>query len=189
MTDKELDALRQRAWAMLKPSRIEHVRGVEETAAHLAQKYGADEETCRVAAMLHDCTKKLSLSEQLEICRKYGVDVDEMERESPELLHSKSGAAVAQYEFGASDEVIEAIKWHTTGKANMSLTEKIVCLADFIEPSRHFEGVEAVRREAERDLDGALIMAFSRTLKHLEEKGVAPHRNTRQALEFLLARR
>ncbi|MBR5261582.1 MAG: nicotinate (nicotinamide) nucleotide adenylyltransferase, partial [Oscillospiraceae bacterium] len=113
--------LREKAYSMLKPSRIAHVKGCEEEAVRLARRFGGNKEDAAEAAILHDITKKLSLEEQRAKCVEFGILLDEDEYENAKLIHSKTGAAIAKAQFGISDEVYEAIKWHTTGKAGMSL--------------------------------------------------------------------
>lgn len=180
-----LDFVREKAYKMLKEKRIKHVEGVELVSAALARAYGEDEYSARLAAMLHDCAKKLSLSEQLDVCKKYGYEPDELERESESLLHSKAGALIARNEFSVPAEVSEAIKWHTTGKENMTKLEKIVYLADMIEPTRDFPGVGEIRNEAARNLDAAVCMALERTIEHCIERGLTVHPNSVKALQFL----
>lgn len=180
-----LDFLRVKAHSLLKEKRVKHVEGVEALSAAMARVYGEDEYSARLAAMFHDCAKKMSLSEQLEVCEKYGYTPDEYERESESLLHSKAGALIARYEFIVPAEVSEAIKWHTTGKENMTKLEKIIYLADMIEPTRDFPGVDEIRREAARDLDSAVIMALERTIDHCRERGQSVHPNSVKALEYL----
>lgn len=185
MNYPELERLRAEAYAMLKPSRIAHVRGCEEEAARLAARWDADETDARMAAIVHDCTKKEPLERQLELCREYGISPDEDEEKSAALLHSKTGAAVAKSMFGLTDSVCEAVKWHTTGKPDMSILEKIIYLADFIEPTRSFEGLDRVRLLAYEDIDRAIAEAMRLSLENMGERGVTPHRNTVDALEYL----
>lgn len=173
--------LRERAYARLKPTRIPHVQGVEEEAAALALRWGENEADARTAAILHDITKQESLENQLILCEKYGILPDELERTSPALLHAKTGAAVAKAEFGVSSRVEEAIRWHTTGRAGMNVLEKIIYLADMIEPTRRFPGVEELRRLARVDLDEALLTAFSRSMTYIGSTGAPLHPNTRAA--------
>lgn len=176
--------LRQQAYAMLKPKRIAHVRGCEEEAVRLALRWGADIEEAAEAAILHDITKKLNLREQLILCDKYGIIPDTLEAASEKLLHSKTGAAIAGERFGASDGVYEAIKWHTTGKADMSLLDKIIYMADYIEPNRDFEDVDTLRELAYTDLDAAMVLGFEMSLADLARYGVPPHPNTLEALDW-----
>ena len=169
----------------LKARRIPHVLGTEETAVHLAEKYGADETAARQAALLHDCTKRLSMEEQLELCRHYGIELDELEKDALKLLHAKTGAAIAADVFGMSEEVVSAIRWHTTGKADMTVLEKVIYLADFTEPNRDFPGVEELRKACERDLDEALQMGFEMTVEEMKEWGNPVHEKTLEALAYL----
>ena len=179
------DQLRPIALSYLKSRRMPHVLGTEQEAACLAEKYGADVTAARIAALLHDCTKKLDLSQQLSLCRHYGIELDEMEQSYLKLLHSKTGAAVAKDRFGVSEEIYEAIYYHTTGKADMTLLEKIIYLADYIEPSRSFPGVEELRAAVHEDLDRGLCRALADSIEELQGYGSPVHPNTREALEYI----
>ncbi len=170
--------LREKSYAMLKPSRIAHVKGCEEEAVRLARRWGADEEDAAEAAILHDCTKKARRDAQLALCETYGVVPDALEKDSEKLMHAKTGAAVAQQEFGCSPAVVEAIRWHTTGKAGMTLLEKIIYMADYIEPNRDFEGVDTLRALAYEDLDRAMLLGLEMSLEDIAEQGNPVHENT-----------
>ena len=179
------DLLRPVALSYLSARRVRHVLGVEEEAARLAERYGADVRKARVAALLHDCTKKLGLEEQLALADRYGVVLDEEERGEVKLLHAKTGAALAREVFGADDEVCGAIFWHTTGRADMTLLEKIVYLADYIEPNRDFDGVDALRAATRESLDKGLALGLRMSVEELEARGKRVHRSTREAYEFV----
>ena len=181
----KLQELRPVALSYLKAKRIAHVLGTEETAVKLAEKYGADVDKARVAALLHDCTKRLTMEEQLALCEKYGIALDELEQRTLKLLHAKTGAALAREVFGADDEICNAILWHTTGKPDMTRLEKAIYLADFIEPNRSFPGVEALRRTVWQDLDQGLLMGLSMTIEEMEEMGNPVHHNTIEARDDL----
>ena len=116
-------------------------------------------------------TKALTGEEQLKLCDNYGIILNHFERENPKLLHAKTGAAVARRIFGENDAVCSAIEWHTTGRAGMSLLEKIIYLADYMEPSRDFDGVEELRRLTWTDLDAAMLLGLEMTMQQLREKG------------------
>ena len=176
--------LRRKAYAMLRPKRVAHVQGCEEEAARLAEHWGADPEKAAEAAILHDCTKKEDLPEQLLLCEKYGIIPDEIERASGKLLHAKTGAAVAEQEFGLSRDVTEAIRWHTTGRADMRLLEKVLYMADYIEPTRDFEGVERLRSLAYTNLDRALLLGFEMSLEDIRSRGEIPHPDTLRAADW-----
>ena len=108
-----------------------------------------------------------------------------MERHEGKLLHSKTGAGIAKYEFGCDDEVYGAIYWHTTGKEDMGLLEKVIYMADYIEPNRDFEGVEELRRLAYEDLDRALEMGFKMSIDDMQSRGIVPHARTLGALRYI----
>ena len=134
--------------------------GTEQEAIRLAQRYGADVEKARRAALLHDCTKKLEMEEQLALCETYGMELDELEQVALKLLHSKTGAAIARDVFGVDDEIYSAIYYHTTGRAGMTLLEKIIYLADYIEPTRDFPDVDVLRKACYEDLDKGLLLGL-----------------------------
>ena len=177
--------LRACSYSMVKEKRVKHIRGTEEEAVRLAKRWGADETMARRAGILHDCTKYLELEEQLELCRKYGVELDELEQVAVKLLHSKTGACIARDVFGEPDEVFWAIFWHTTAKADMTTLEKILYVADYMEPNRDFDGVERLRELAYRDLDKALLLGVETTIQEMKDRELPVHKNTIQAQAWL----
>ena len=182
----DLPELRACSYSMVKQKRVAHIGGVEEEAARLAKHWGADETLARRAGILHDCTKYLELEPQKEICAKYGLELDPLEQVAVKLLHSKTGACMAKYVYGEPDEVYQAIFWHTTAKADMNLLEKILYVADYMEPNRDFEGVEELRRLAYEDLDKALLLGVEMTIDEMNERKVPIHTNTLSAQKWLL---
>ena len=182
------DELRPIALSYLKPKRMPHVLGTEQEAVRLVRRYGGDETQARIAALLHDCTKKLDMAQQLALCEKYGIMLDELEQKALKLLHSKTGAAIARDVFGVEDAVYDAIFYHTTGKPDMTRLEKIIYLADYIEPTRDFPGVDALRKTVYEDMDKGLLMGLTMTIQEMEEMGNPVHHLTRDARDYLLKR-
>ena len=180
----DYDWLREQSYPMLKPRRVAHVWGCEHEARRLAERWGADADLAAEAGILHDITKKFELSEQLLLSEKYGIINDTIELSNLKLLHAKTGACMARDLYGVHDAIYQAIRWHTTGRPDMSLLEKIIYLADYIEPTRDFEGVEPLRALAYADLDRAMLLGLEMSLDELREKGVEPHPNTADALEW-----
>ena len=180
-----LRTLRPVALSYLKHKRIPHVLGTEQEAIRLAERYGADVEKARVAALLHDCTKRLDMEEQLALCRQYGIRLDALEQQALKLLHAKTGAAIARDVFGVDDEIYRAIWWHTTGHAGMTLLEKIMYLADYIEPSRDFPGVDKLRAVCYKDLDEGLLMGLEMTIEEMTSMGNPVHHATIEARDAL----
>lgn len=186
LSDKHLRAV---SYAMVKAKRIPHIRGTEETAVALAKFWGADPEHARRAGILHDCTKYWDLAQQLACCEKYGVTLDALEQVSVKFLHAKTGAALAKYVFGEPEDEVAAICCHTTGKPGMTALDKVLYLADYMEPSRDFDGVEELRALVWEDLDRAMILGLEMTVDELTERGVPIHPNAQATLDDLRRKR
>ena len=178
----EWDWLRGRAHSMLAPSRIPHVDGCEREAVALAKRWGVDVDDAREAAILHDITKNLDVDGNLKILEESGIYVGAVAYAEEKLLHSKSGAELARSEFGVSDGVADAIRWHTTGRAGMSALEKVIYLADYIEPTRDFDGVGELRRLAYTDLAAAMKMGLEMSITDMVQRGIIPNMTTYDAL-------
>lgn len=185
LTKLDLPELRAAAQSYLKAKRIAHVLGTEEEAARLAERWGAEVLPARRAAILHDCTKYFTGPEQLKLCEKYGIVLDKLEQEIVKLQHAPTGAALARFVFGEEPAVCDAIRWHTTGRADMTLLEKIIYLADYIEPNRDFPGVEGLRRMAYDDLDAAVLRGLEMTVAEMKERKLRVHPRTLEAAAFL----
>ncbi len=185
LTQLSDDKLRASSHSMVRAKRIPHILGTEETAVQLARRWGGDERAARRAAILHDCTKYWTVEEHLALCDQQGMELDEVERNSPKLLHAKSGACIARHVFGETEEVCNAISYHTTARAEMTLLEKILYMADYMEPNRVFDGVEEMRQLVSVDLNRALLMGVEMTIADMEEYDLPIHRNTCRAGEWL----
>ena len=185
----ELSWLRDKVMPYLSWHRVAHVTGCESESVKLAMHYGEDAELAAEAAILHDITKKLKYDEQLILCREYGIICDKAQLENEKLLHALTGAALAADRFGVCEAVREAIRWHTTGKPDMSILEKIIYLADYIEPTRDFEGVEKLRELAYENLDEAMILGLEMGLEELSRCGIEPHKDSAEALNWYKNRR
>lgn len=180
--------LREQSYAYLSPKRIPHVQGCEWEAVRLAKRWGESEEDAAEAGILHDITKKLVLSEQLILSEKYGIINDTYETANVKLLHAKTGAALARDLFNISDRVYSAIRWHTTGKPDMTLLEKIIYMADYIEPNRDFPGVDKLRKLAYEDLDAAMVLGLKMSLEDIRSYGAEPYEVTVSAFEWYKAK-
>lgn len=188
-TNLPFETLRKASLSLHDPKRVPHVIGCCETCARLARRWGADEALAARAGILHDVTKALGKSAQLLLCEKYGIMTNAFERENYKLLHARTGAAIAKHIFGESDAVCDAIYWHTTGKAHMSVLEKILYIADYMEPNRSFDGVETLRALVDQDLDAALLCGFEMSIELLKSEGKALDRYTVEARDFLVGER
>ena len=131
-------------------------------------------------------TKALTPEQQAQFCRRYALEITQDEQISPELLHAKTAAYAAEHIFGEAPEICGAIRWHTTGRPDMTTLEKIIYIADYMEPSRDFPGVEALREMAQLDLDGAVLLALEQTLRHLQALGRPAAGDSEEARKFLL---
>jgi predicted HD superfamily hydrolase involved in NAD metabolism len=150
--------------------RWEHVRGVMTSAVALAKQYGANAEKAELAALLHDYCKYWPVDKQAQVLIDHGYSGDLLANDK-QLWHGPAAAYFIQDEFGITDqEVLDAIRYHTSGRANMTLMDKIICLADYIEPGRDFPEVDKIRKKAENSLEKALIAGFDSTLLHLISK-------------------
>lgn len=170
---------------LLNPNRVRHVLGCRDTCVELAKRWGADEIDAARAGILHDITKALDGPLQLTLCAAYGKILDDFSRKYPKTLHALTGSLVAERVFGENDRVVSAICSHTTGKANMNTLEKIVYVADYMEPNRDFPGVERLRELAYTDLTAALKLGLHMTLEHLARQGCEVSPQTGQALDYL----
>lgn len=171
----------------LSSKRLAHSRGVSETAARLAVRYGTDPAKATLAGLLHDCAREIPNNLLLKLADSFGILISNVEAASPFLLHGPVGACLARSEYGLTDQmIIDAIQWHTTGRAGMSLLEKIIFLADYIEPNRSYPGVEHLRSIADLDLDKAVLAGYNQTLKYLLSRGELIHVATVEGRNDLL---
>lgn len=167
--------------------RLSHSINVSRCAAKLARHYGADVEKAELAGLVHDCAKNLPTDKAFELAKKYNYEPDTVTRMNPVLLHAPLGSFLVQELFDIQDtEILNAIAWHTTGRKNMTLLEKIICLADFIEEGRQYRGVDKIRELAFLDINRALLMGMELTIKYVLEKGVLLHPKTVEARNALL---
>lgn len=184
MNIEQMDLLLKQS---IKQGRYMHsVRTMNEAVA-LAEHYGEDREKAAVAGLLHDCAKGLTDDETLEYCRANGIYLSEVEKNQVFLVHGEVGAIIAREKYGVEDEsILSAIKYHTTGCANMSMLDKIIFLADYIEPGRTHSEVQITRELAYKDLNMALISAFDSTIKFVISQRGLIHPNTIDARNNLL---
>lgn len=181
------EQMKDKLKSMLNENRYRHSTGVCETAVRLAQIYGADTEKAYTAGLLHDAAKNLGKKEMLAECERLGVELDEIERKNIALVHAVLGGAYIRENFGIEDEeILTAVRYHTTGRAGMSLLEKIIYIADMVEPNRDFDGVIKLRSIVERDIDAACVMGLSQTIGFTLEKGELIHPDTVHARNWLL---
>ena len=170
---------------LLNPNRVAHVLGCRDTAAELARRWGENVTDAARAGLLHDITKAIDGPLQLTLCAEYGTILSEFGQRHPKTLHALTGSLVAERIFGENENVVSAICHHTTGKANMTTLEKIIYVADYMEPCRDFPGVDKLRELAFTDLDAALKMGLEMTLENLISRKLEISPESREALEYL----
>lgn len=155
----------------MKSARFKHSKNVAKEAVRLAKKYGADPKKAEIAGILHDATKETDEKEQMALIRRAGIELSEMERSSPKLWHAISGSAFVQMELDVTDpEIIDAIRYHTTGRAGMTLLDKVIFIADFTSADRDYDGVDKMRKVADKDLDEAVLEGMSFTIADLAQR-------------------
>jgi predicted HD superfamily hydrolase involved in NAD metabolism len=191
MTNEEFLNLQNQLKQILKPSRFTHTLGVIKSAEQMAKRFNVDNEKARVAALLHDCAKNYTNRQMIAIAQAEELPLDEITLAEPQLLHGPVGAVVARQTYGIKDEaILSAIAYHTTGRENMQPLEKIIYLADFIEPGRRYPGVESLREACqEDDLDGACLMAFTNTINYINAIGGLIHPRTINARNALILKK
>lgn len=202
--EKDIDALRADISERMSGYRLTHTLGVENMAVRLGELYAPDKiNVLRAAALLHDVTKENSLEKQLQICENLGIIVSSAMKMAPKTLHALTASVVLRREYPAFaiPEVINAVRWHTTGRADMSISEKLIYLADYIEDNRTFGDCVLLREyffgtditslskdEREEHLDKTLVLSFDLTIKQLISDGVPIDENTSEARDFLLSK-
>ena len=168
-------AIKKKIKKLLDNERYQHTLGVAYTAASLAMRYREDPEKLFTAGLLHDLAKNIPNDEKYALCKKYKIALNDVEKKAPYLLHAKLGAYMAEHDFGIKDkDIINAIRYHTTGRAGMSLTEKIIFTADYIELNRNeAPNLTDIRELAFTDIDMAVKKILIDTLDYLS-KGSRP---------------
>ncbi len=167
-------------------SRYEHTLGVMYTSAALAMRYECDLGKALLAGLMHDCAKCMPNAKKLKMAEKHGLEITEIEQKNPFMLHAKVGALLAEKKYDIEDpEVLSAIRWHTTGKPNMTLLEKIVYVADYIEPKRDkAPNLKEIRKLAFVDLDQALLKILEDTLNYLGDSPAEVDTMTKATYDF-----
>lgn len=183
----DIETITQKLKNELDDKRYLHSVNVMNTSVELAALYGADPEKARLAGILHDCGKNYRGERAKEYIRKAGYPADEIEMVQTKLLHGIIGERLAKEEYGVSDpEILSAIRWHTTGKAGMTTLEKIIYVADYIEPLRSFEGIEEMRKAAYENLDRCVVLCADSTIRYVLSNGALLHEKTVETRNYSL---
>lgn len=171
----------------LKESRYVHTLGVVQSACSLAKINGVDEEKTKIAALIHDAAKNMKIDKQYKILKDNNVDIDIISQNSPQILHGWVAAILAKDLMGVVDEeIINAVKYHTTARKSMSKLEKIIYIADYIEPNRDYPGVEELRKATFSNLDKGLLMGIDNTITFVIKQGQLVHPLTLDARNYLI---
>ena len=205
ITEEMLADLRSRATEGMSEKRKIHTIAVEKMAMRIGAIYAPEKiNAVRAAALLHDITKELVLAEQLEICESFGISVSESDKLAPKTFHAKTAAALIEKEYSdfADDEVVSSVRWHTTGREGMTVCEKIIYLADYIDESRKFADCVKLREyfwgkdiaamnetEKEAHLRDTLIMSYDMTIKNLLDENSLVAKDTFDARNELVCER
>ncbi len=181
-----LEEMSKRLSKYIDSNRFYHTQGVRYMSAALAMAHGADIEKAEVAGLLHDCAKCLSDSKKIKICDKNNIEISKVERSNAFLLHAKVGAYIAREKYGIKDvEILDAIRYHTTGRAEMRMLEQIVFIADYIEPRRNkSKHLPEIRLAAFRDLDECCYLILKDMLIYLHSRSGEIDSNTQDAYHF-----
>ncbi len=184
--DEQIVTYRKQLKSKLDPMRYEHSLSVSYTCIALAMRYGYDFHRAELAGLLHDCAKRYGDNELIVKCQKHNVELTEEERNAPAVIHAKYGAWMAEHKFGVHDkEILSAIRCHTTGKAYMGTLDKILYIADYIEPRRNkASNLAEIRFLAFQDLNQTMYELLASTLDYLKKKNTDIDPVTRQAYEY-----
>lgn len=186
MNKKERINLIRELESELAYGRFVHTLNVACTAANLAMCYGADIDQADAAGLLHDCAKCMNLGKMLKLCDKADLELSEFEKNSASLLHSKAGAVLAASKYGIKDEdILNAIRYHTTGRPGMSLLEKIIFVSDYIEPGRDSApNLPLVRKLAFESIDDCVLQILKDTLGYLGTTGAEVDPMTQKTYDY-----
>lgn len=186
MNAKEISKIHKKLQKKLSESRFQHTLGVSYTAGCLAMKHGENVDSAIIAGLLHDCAKYMSGDEMLKLAKKYKLEISKAESVKPDLLHAKLGSYFAKEIYNIDDEnILSAIRFHTTGKPDMTLLEKIIYLADYIEPGREkMPRLAEIRKEAFNDIDLCLRMVLEDSVNYLKSSSMEMDTTTLETYEF-----
>lgn len=173
MTEDIITGIQRKLEKHLRPERYRHTIGVMYTAASLSMCHKGNIEKAMLAGLLHDCGKEYSIKEQKRLCREYKIPLTESELKMPALIHAKLGTYLTEHEYSIEDsEVLNAITYHTTGKPDMTLLEKIIYIADYIEPGRiAIPILDKVRYVAFSNIEEAVALSAGSTISYLKKMG------------------
>lgn len=176
MNDLDISNYKKIIKPLMSEYRYNHCLNVSKEAVKLAKIYGANVDDACVAGLLHDITKEFEQDEQLQIISESGIILDNIQVNAPKLWHSISGSAYIKNKLSIDNEdILNAVRYHTTGRAGMSLLEKIIFIADYTSEERRFKGVDTMRKKSRKNLEDAMLFSYKFTFSHLTDKEIAIH--------------
>ena len=184
---KDIDEITNWLKQNLSEKRFDHTLGVAKTAESLAKRWGEDPSKAFLAGLIHDCAKEIARDKAISLLEGYGYSPSEVERTSAALLHAPLGAFFAEHIFEISDnEILNAVRFHTTGRAGMSIMEKVIYVADFIEPNRCYDVADEIRAISYDDIDKAVLKGTDASILFTIRRGAAIHPDTILARNYIL---
>lgn len=182
-----IDDIKNLLMEKLSPKRYKHSLNVMDTAGKLADTYGLDVAKASLAGLIHDCAREIRGNDVFLECNRFNIEISNVCKIQPELLHGPLGAKLAEEQYGITDEIIlNAVRWHTTGHENMDLMAKVIYIADYIEPGRSFPGIEEARQLAFKNIDSAMVFSLDRTIRFVVSRGLLVHPDTINARNSIL---
>jgi len=183
------DEIREVVKSKLTEKRFYHSECVAARAVEYAKIYGVDEEKARIAGICHDIAKDIPKEDRIKLAEEDGVELDEFEKENTSLIHGKHGAIIAKRDFGCTDDICQAIKWHTTGHENMTMLDKIIFMADATGEDRHYSNTEELYELTKTDIDKAMIELIKVSLIDVMEHEKILHPESIKTYNYLIKNR
>lgn len=184
-----LAEIRSKLKRNLPKERFIHSLGTMEISLKLAERYGVDKEKACIAALLHDCAKDICYEETLNLCKENQIELDGYKILEPILIHAELGAFIAKRDYMIEDEeILSAIKYHTIGRPNMSMLEKVIFIADYIEPNREHKEADLAREVVFEDINKAIVICIKKTIEYVKNKGGFVHPDSMLVLNSLEAK-
>lgn len=182
----EYDKLYEEVKSMLSEKRFNHTQGVIKRAIEYAEIYNVNIEDAKYAALVHDIAKEISLEDSYKMLVEYNVELDDVEKKNFNLVHAKLGAAIAKYKYNLNENIVSAIKYHTTAKEDMTMLEKIIYLADATDGNRKYDSLDELVERIKKDVNDGLLFTIKWNIEKVLEKELCVHMDSIKAYNFLI---